>query len=1025
MILTRYALGNPVAALVAALMVVMFGLISLGRLPVQLTPEVERPEITITTDWRSAAPEEVESEILEPQEKALRGTPGMISMLSRAQRGRGRVTLSFKTGTDLQRALVDVLNRLNRVRGYPEDVDEPRLSTIGARNQPIAWFILKPLPGNDREISSYFNFVEDLVQTRFERVAGVASSEVRGGRGKELRITFDPYRLAALGVDLPAVAARVRGNEDVSAGEVDVGKRRYTIRFAGNYPVSQFGELVVDWREGRPVLLRDVASVELVPVDVSSMVINQGDHAMAVNAYRESGVNVLKVMQGLKQAASELEGPLRQTGLSIQQVYDETIYIQDSIEMLSGNLVAGVILAIGVLWWFFRRIRATLVVAVAIPLCLAAAFILLDTSGHTLNIISLAGLAFAVGMVLDAGIVVLENVVRLREQGKSPGEAAMQGVGQVWGALLASTATTVAVFLPVVFLADEAGQLFADLAIAITAAVVASLLIAVSLVPVAASEWLGELNLRDRHAHWWHAISRWLMRLTDTRQRRYGLILLLVSVPPFLSWWLLPEADYLPSGNRNRVSAIINVAPGVNLETIEKEMGRVIAERMEPYLSGEKQPQVKHYFFVVYRGGAFMGVRAVDPDRVSELVPVLNNLVRGFPDTLAFARRDSLFRGFGGSGSVEINFQSRNLESLLEVARAGYALIEETLPGASISPLPGLEMAEPEILLEPDERRIAEAGWNRETVARVARAFGSGLFVGEYFDGERRRDIVVRAEPWSTPEALASMPVVTPEAGVLPLDELVHVRRTAGPNQIRRLDRRRTVTLAVRAPEGTSLEHLMEVVRSKIVPPLQQLLPEDGAIRYSGTAEKLDQALTAMGGSFLLAIALLYLLMSALFRSFVDSLLVLVVLPLATVGGAIALQLVNLFTFQPLDLLTMIGFVILLGLVVNNAILLVYQTRRAEREGLGRRDAVAQAVQLRLRPILMSTLTSLFGMLPLLLVPGAGTELYRGLAAVIVGGLALSTLFTLVLLPALLRLGEADSGETDSGDDPASATMSS
>ncbi len=1020
MILTRYALGNPVAALVAALMVMLFGLISLGRLPIQLTPEVERPEITITTGWRSAAPEEIESEILEPQEKALRGTPGMTEMLSRAQRGRGRLTLSFRTGTDLQRALVDVLNRLNRVGGYPEDVIEPQLSTIGARNRPVAWFILKPLAGNDRDISSYHRFIEDLVQTRFERVPGVASSEVRGGREKELRITFDPYRLAALGIDLPAVAARVGRNEDVSAGQVDVGKRRYTIRFAGSYPVKQFGELVIDWREGRPVLLRDVAHVELMPVDRESLVINQGAHAIAVNAYRESGVNVLQVMKSLQQAASELEAPLQQAGLSMEQVYDETVYIHSSVSMLTGNLAAGVVLAIGVLWWFFRRVRATLVVALAIPLCLAAAFFVLDISGHTLNIISLAGLAFAVGMVLDAGIVVLENVVRLREQGKSAHEAALQGVEQVWGALLASTATTVAVFLPVVFLADEAGQLFADLAIAIAAAVVASLLIAVSLVPVAASQWLGDLSLEDRHAHWWRATTRWLMQLTSTRKRRYGLILLLVSVPPLLSVLLLPEADYLPGGNRNRVSASINVAPGVNLDTIEKEMGRVIAERMQPYLTGEKQPQVKHYFFVVYRGGAFMAVRAVNPEQAGALVPVLNRIVSGFPDTLAFARRDSLFRGFGGSGSVDINLQSRHLETLLDVARSGYNLIEEDIPGASISPQPGLEMAEPEILLVPDERRIAEAGWTRDTVARVARAFGSGLFVGEYFDGERRRNIVVRAEPWDTPEALAGMPVVTPQAGVLPLDELVHVQRTAGPNQIRRLDRRRTVTLSVRAPEGMSLEHLMAVVRSKIAPQLQALLPEDGGIRYSGTAEKLDQALTAMGGSFLLAIALLYLLMSALFRSFIDSLLVLVVLPLATVGGAIALQLVNLVTFQPLDLLTMIGFVILLGLVVNNAILLVYQTRRAERAGLARRDAVAQAVQLRLRPILMSTLTSLFGMLPLLLVPGAGTELYRGLAAVIVGGLAVSTLFTLILLPALLRLGESDSG-----DDAAGVTMSS
>ena len=1016
MILTRQALANPVGALVGALLVLLFGFISLGRLPVQLTPEIEQPKITITTGWRSAAPQEVESEILEPQEKVLRGTPGMTHMLSRAQRGMARLTLRFKVGADLQRALIDVLNRLNRVSGYPEDADEPRLSTVGERNRPIAWFILRPLPGVERDIESFHTLVEDLVQTRFERVEGVSQSEVRGGRAKELRITFDPYKLAALGVDLPAVAARVARNEDVSAGQIDIGKRRYTLRFTGSYPVEQFGELVVDWREGRPVLLRDVATVALRPVDRESFVINQGKKAIAVNAYRESGVNVLQVMQGLQQAVAEIEQPLHQAGLSIEQVYDETIYIRNSIRMLSGNLVAGVVLAVGVLWWFFRRVRATLIVAAAIPLCLALAFIVLDASGRTLNIISLAGLAFAVGMVLDAGIVVLENVVRLREQGEPPDRAALEGADQVWGALLASTATTIAVFLPVVFLADEAGQLFADLAIAITAAVAASLLIAVSLVPAAARRWLTGLDLQDKHARWWPAVSDWIMSLTDSRARRYSLIALLIVVPAALSLWLLPEADYLPTGNRNRVSATISMAPGVNLDTIEKEMGQVIAARMQPYLDGEKTPAVKNYFFVVYRGGAFLGVRAKNADEIDELLPILNKIVRGFPDTLAYARRDSLFRGLGGGGTVQVNLQSRHLEPLLDTARSAYDLIQETIPGISVSPQPGLEMAEPELLLQPDERRIAEAGWNRQTVARVARAFGSGLFVGEYFDGERRRDIVLRSKPWSTPEELAALPVVTPQAGVLPFDELVKVARTAGPNQIRRLDRRRTVSLSVRAPEGMSLEQLMQTLKTKVEPQLVELLPEDGVIRYAGTAEKLDEALSSMGGGFLLAVVILYLLMSALFRSFIDSLLVLVVLPLATVGGVVALQLVNLFSFQPLDLLTMIGFIILLGLVVNNAILLVYQTRSAERQGNPRRAAVHQAVKLRLRPILMSTLTSLFGMLPLLLVPGAGTELYRGLAAVIVGGLAISTLFTLLLLPSLLRLGESDSVPDPSGD---------
>ncbi|NOX76195.1 MAG: efflux RND transporter permease subunit, partial [Gammaproteobacteria bacterium] len=319
---------------------------------------------------------------------------------------------------------------------------------------------------------------------------------------------------------------------------------------------------------------------------------------------------------------------------------------------------------------------------------------------------------------------------------------------------------------------------------------------------------------------------------------------------------------------------------------------------------------------------------------------------------------------------------------------------------------PGLDLAEPELRLIPDERRISEAGWTRSDMSQIVRALGDGLFVGDYFDGQQRLDMILRGQEWDTPEQLAAIPLATPDSGVLPLGELTHVVRTAGPDEIRRLNRRRTITLEVKAPENMSLEQAMSVLKEKVNPVVEPLLPEDGEIHYGGTADKLQVALKSMSSSFLLAIAILYLLMSALFRSFLDSLLVLLAIPLATVGGVLALQLTNLAVTQHMDLLTMIGFIILLGLVVNNAILLVHQTRAAEREGLARRDAVNQAVHLRLRPILMSTLTSIFGMLPLLLIPGAGTELYRGLAAVIVGGMSISTVFTLILLPSLLRIGE-------------------
>jgi len=1008
--LTRLSLSNPVAVVVAVILAIIFGSLSLDRLPIQLTPEVETPEITIKTRWRAAAPEEVEAEIIEPQEKVFRGLPGMTELLTKSKQGEGEVTITFSVGTNLERALLEVLNRLNRVPRYPDDAEEPIISTIGGDSRPIAWFIVKPIEGNDRPIATYQDFLEEVVQTRFERVTGVALSEVRGGREREVRVTFDPYKAATLGVQLPVAAELAGSGKDVSAGDTYVGKRRYAIRFAGKYDVDKLGEMILEWRDGKPIQLRDVADVEIRYVDRNSFVIQNSEPAMAVNAHRETGVNVLEVMEGLRQATEELrEGPLKRAGLTMTQVYDETKYIDRSIAMVQTNLALGIMLAIGVLWWFLRRFRATLMVALAIPSSVVTSFILLDAADRTLNVISLAGLAFAVGMVLDAAIIVLENIVRLREKGESPDTASLHGTTQVWGALLASTATTVAIFLPVVFLEDEAGQLFADLALTIAVAICFSLLAAVTILPTAAQQWLKGKMQDDPHTKWWDGISNGIMNITRTAQLRVMWIALLISVPLIVGFLLLPDRDYLPQGNRNLVFAFILPPPGANIDFLEKEMGQVVAERMRPYIDGKKDPHVNDYFFVAFGSGAFMGARTKNDNDTDKLVPLINGVVQGFPGTIAFAKRTSLFGKFGGGRTIDVNIQARNVESLLTVAQTGFGLISQKIPGSKIRPFPGLDLAEPEIRLIPDERRIAEVGWNRAVMSGVVRAVGDGLYVGDYFDGDQRLDIILRSQEWTLPEQLESIPLATPNGGVLPLNELVKVLQTAGPDELRRINRRRTISLQVTPPEDMPLDRAISIMKQEVEPVLTEMLPEDGEINYTGTADQLGVAIKSLGGSFILAIVILYLLMSALFRSFKDSFLVLLAIPLATVGGVIALNLINLVTFQPMDLLTMIGFIILLGLVVNNAILLVHQTREAEREGLARKDAVHQAVRMRLRPILMSTLTSIFGMLPLLLMPGAGTELYRGIAGVIVGGMCVSTIFTLILLPSLLRMGEGSS----------------
>ena len=1019
--LTRLGLSNPVAVAVGCLLLVIFGLLSLARLPIQLTPNIERPTISISTGWRAAAPSEVESEILEPQENQLRDVPGLLRMTATASQGQGSINLEFDVGSDLNRSLIEVINRLNQVPRYPADANEPTVR-VGSDQfgDTVAWFAIRPLPSNDRPIIEYQDFVDEVIRERLERIDGVSSANPRGGRPFEVRITFDPYQAAAIGVDLTRVGQALGQNADVSGGFQEVGRRQYTLRFAGQYAIEDLENLVLEWREGRPVFLSDVATVERTMRDKSGVMTQNGGPSIAMNVVAEPGVNVLEVMGELQATIKELErSHLTPAGLSITQVSDDTIYIRQSIAMVATNLIVGMSLAILVLWWFFRRLRATLMVALAIPLCLCFSFLVLDGVGRTLNVISLAGLAFATGMVLDAAIVVLENIVRQREMGRAPMEASDRGTSQVWGALFASTATTVAIFLPVIFLQDEAGQLFADLAVVISAAIVCSLLVAIVVLPTASYRLLGEQTLTDRHQGWWQAISDKIMGLTDTPTQRWRWIIGLTVVPIAIGALLIPPADYLPEGKRNFVFGYIQTPSGMGPDTAEAELVDVINDRIRPYLSGEKQPQIRNNFLGFFGSGAFFGVRAQNPDEVDELLEIINTeILTGFPDTFGGANRSAIFGG-RGSRNISVDLQAGNFEDLLQAGQLGFARINELMPDANIRPQPGLELAEPELRLVPDDRRIAELGWTRSDVATLIRALGNGAFLGDYFDGDRRLDVILRGEEWLTPEALMSIPLATPSGEIATLGELTRLERTAGPNQIRRVDRRRTLSLQVTPPSGMPMETALELLQTEVEPAIRAALPADGVVTYRGTAEALGETLRNLAGSFLLAIVILYLLISALFRSFKDSLLVLLTIPMATVGGVVALRLVGLVSGQAMDMLTMIGFVILLGLVVNNAILLVYRARDGEREGMDRKAAVASAVRLRLRPILMSTTTSLFGMLPLLLLPGAGTELYRGLAAVIVGGLTVSAVFTLILLPSLLRMNEEKVADTASDVVPA------
>ena len=1007
--ITEKAVSNPAGVAVAVAIVTVFGLFSLFNLPVQLFPDIDLPQLSVQANWRAASPREVEAELLEPMEEVLQGLPGMQTLEANAFNGGAFINMQFNLDTDMQATLMDVIGRLNRLPPLPVDADPPivQLGGQGTANQSLTWFFVQKLPGTPGELSDYARRVEDIIKPRLESIEGVAGVEILSGAPEELQIVIDPYQAAELGLSLTDIAARASQSADVSGGFVNVGRRQYTLRFEGRYDIDQLRNQLLEWREGRPVRLGDIASIKVARGTRNDIVVQNGNPAMGVRIDRQNGANVLQALTEVKTAVAELRaGPLAELGLGIEQSFDASVFIKRAVNMVTSNLFLGILLAVGVLWWFLRDVRATALIATAIPVSLLTTFVVLQLTGHTLNVISLAGLAFAVGMVLDAAIVVAENIVRLRERGDVPFVAALKGTGQVKSALLASTTTTVAIFLPVLFLEDVEGQLFADLALTIAIAVVASLLVALTVLPAVAGNWLKPHKLSREHAPAWSGLIRRLMLASSTPLRRRAIVSSLLAVPLLLTWLLFPQLDYLPPVKRDAVDAFLQLPPGATWEAKEKEIVNKLVERLQPYMDGEREPALKNYYIWFFPGGGTIGARVLDQSRVKDLEQIMRDeIMVGIPDFRGFAAQGDLFGGFGGGRDIAVHMQSADESGLMLAAKAGEQKLMNTFPGANVQAFPPPELAEPELRIQPDDSRIAEVGWNRQDLARIVRTLGNGLWLGEYFNGENRMDIILKSAEWQTPEQLTTTPLMTPAGEVVPLGELVKVTGTTGPGQIRRVNGRRTVSLAVSPPENMSLETAVSMIQEGVEPGLKAALPADGSIIYGGSADSLQEAIVTMSKNFAMALLVLFLLMAGLFRSLRDSAIVVLTIPLAGVGGIIALRALNLFTFQPMDLLTMIGFIILLGLVVNNAILLVDQTRQAERDGMGREAAMEHALTLRMRPIFMSTFTTIFGMLPLVLLPGAGSVIYRGLATAIVGGMACSLIFTLLMLPSLLLMG--------------------
>ena len=495
------SIKRPIAVVSAVLMLVMFGWVALQRIPIQMAPDVRRPVISIRTSWPGAAPAEVEREIINRQEDALTGLVGLQEMSSTARYGRASINLEFNVGHNMDRALFEISSRLDQISGYPAEADEPSLRGSTNEDDAIAWYAITRVPGNERDILTYGEFLVDVLQDRILRVNGVSDVGIFGDTEREMRIVIDPAKLARYGLTIDDITARLRSaNASITGGSVREGKRRYIVRTEGDFSaVDQVRSIVLRGagdgaalRGGR-VTLADIAQVSIEYKNQRAKIRFNGEPAMLLNIARGQGSNVIEVMAAMDAVMVELQaGVLRDEGLQMHQTYNETEYINSAINLVRTNIVVGGILAALTLLLFLRSWRATMVVSLSIPVSVISTFVAMALLGRSLNVISLAGIAFAVGMVVDAAIVVLENIYRLRQEGMSRAQAAYQGAAQVWGAVLVSALTTVMVFIPILVMELEVGQLFRDIAVAISVSVLMSLLVSITLIPALANRLLSD-----------------------------------------------------------------------------------------------------------------------------------------------------------------------------------------------------------------------------------------------------------------------------------------------------------------------------------------------------------------------------------------------------------------------------------------------------------------------------------------------------------------------------------------------------
>ncbi len=1025
--IAAFSVRRPVLTLMVALIVIIVGGVSLARLAIDLMPDITNPTLSISTTYENASPEEIEELVTRPVEEAMSAVPGVEEVTSVSAEGESNVRVTFTWGTDLDAAANDIRDRLDRViPRLPEDAERPVLRKFDLASFPIlilgVYSALDPVQVR--------TIVEDQIKHRIERVPGVASLDIRGGLSREIHVDLDAAKLKALDIPVNQILARIEEeNINLPAGTIEQGLLDVTIRTPGIYTnLDELRDTVVAVRDGVPIQLKEVSRVVDRWQRVTRVVRVNGQPGLRLAVNKQSGKNTVQVAEGVLKEIERINRDLR--GIHVISIIDTSNYIKRSITNVGTSILYGGLLAVFVLLFFLRNLPSTMVIATAIPVSVVATFALMYFGGFTLNLMTLGGLALGIGMLVDNAIVVLENIYRLRESGQSRTMAAINGTHEVTAAVIASTLTTLIVFLPLVFAQGMSGIMFQQLAYVVSFSLTCSLLAALTLVPMLASHvrttGAGSGRLAASPVG---VVFRISDRFFTALENRYRFVLqwalghrLVTLSAAFLllagSLALIPlvGVELMPATDESEVRVNAELAVGTRLDVVDRAFQEIEAVVMQAV------PEIENT--VSFIGGSSWQARGGNGGEMrialtpvtrrtrssEEIAQDLRKKLTGLPGVKIRTRAGQglfiLRMGAQGSDRITLDVRGFDIEVADALARRVEAMMAK-VPGITDTKV-SRDTGTPETLIMVDRQKAADMKLTVSMIANTLQTVLSGTSAGEYRDRGDEYRILVKmeeAEKQSMQEIL-DLPLINTEGDRVVLRNVVNSKPRSGPVLIQRKDQERVVYVTADY-SGRDLGAVLADIQKGLA---EIPVPADFNVLLSGDYEEQQKSFRELLLSFVLALVLVYMVMASLYESLRDPFVVMFAVPFAAIGVVLML----LITHTTFNIQSYIGCIMLGGIVVNNAILLVDHTNLLRRrDGLPMMEAIAEAGRRRLRPILMTASTTILAMVPLALGIGEGGEAQAPMARAIVGGLLSSTLITLIVVPTLYSLIAARRGSRD------------